>query len=48
MRHFSEFLSPGPLTDPIFTDKTSVRILCLENKSALESKLLNSFFILVR
>ncbi|XP_035718625.1 exocyst complex component 5-like [Vespa mandarinia] len=24
MRHFSEFLSPGPLTDPIFTDKTSL------------------------
>lgn len=24
MRHFSEFLSPGPLTDPIFTDKASV------------------------
>jgi len=26
MRHFSEFLSPGPLTDPIFTDKSSVKI----------------------
>lgn len=25
MRHFSEFLSPGPLTDPIFTDKSTVR-----------------------
>lgn len=24
MKHFSEFLSPGPLTDPIFTDKSSV------------------------
>ena len=24
MRHFSEFLTPGPLTDPIFTDKASV------------------------
>ncbi|KAG5326071.1 EXOC5 protein, partial [Acromyrmex heyeri] len=24
MRHFSEFLSPGPLTDPIFTDKSSL------------------------
>lgn len=24
MRHFSDFLSPGPLTDPIFTDKTSL------------------------
>ncbi|KZC11283.1 Exocyst complex component 5 [Dufourea novaeangliae] len=23
MRHFSDFLSPGPLTDPIFTDKSS-------------------------
>lgn len=48
MRHFSEFLSPGPLTDPIFTDKTSVSVLRLKNKSALENKLLNSFFILVR
>lgn len=26
MRHFSEFLTPGPITDPIFTDKTSVCI----------------------
>ncbi|XP_033337221.1 exocyst complex component Sec10 [Megalopta genalis] len=24
MRHFSDFLSPGPLTDPIFTDKSSL------------------------
>lgn len=48
MRHFSEFLSPGPLTDPIFTDKTSVSLLCLKNKSASESKLLNSFSIVVR
>ncbi|XP_033227162.1 exocyst complex component 5 isoform X1 [Belonocnema kinseyi] len=24
MKHFSEFLSPGPLTGPIFTDKSSV------------------------
>ena len=24
MRHFSEFLAPGPLTDPIFADKSSV------------------------
>ncbi|XP_058791002.1 exocyst complex component 5 [Phymastichus coffea] len=24
MRHFSEFLSPGPLTDPIFTEKASL------------------------
>ncbi|KOX77029.1 Exocyst complex component 5, partial [Melipona quadrifasciata] len=24
MKHFSEFLSPGPLTDPIFTDKSSL------------------------
>ncbi|KAG7202557.1 hypothetical protein KM043_009753 [Ampulex compressa] len=24
MRHFSEFLSPGPLTDPIFADKSSL------------------------
>lgn len=29
MRHFSDFLSPGPLTDPIFTDKSSVRVLIL-------------------
>lgn len=26
MKHFSEFLSPGPLTDPIFTDKSTVSI----------------------
>lgn len=25
MKHFAEFLSPGPLTDPIFTDKSTVR-----------------------
>lgn len=24
MRHFADFLSPGPLTDPIFTDKSSL------------------------
>ncbi|XP_046434817.1 exocyst complex component 5 [Neodiprion fabricii] len=24
MRHFAEFLSPGPLTDPVFTDKSSL------------------------
>ena len=24
MKHFSDFLSPGPLTDPIFTDKSSL------------------------
>lgn len=29
MRHFSDFLSPGPLTDPIFTDKSSVQIFIL-------------------
>lgn len=29
MRHFSDFLSPGPLTDPIFTDKSSVQISIL-------------------
>lgn len=27
MKHFAEFLSPGPLTDPIFTDKSTVRII---------------------
>ena len=27
MRHFSEFLTLGPLTDPIFTDKSSVSTL---------------------
>ncbi|XP_044011721.1 exocyst complex component 5 isoform X2 [Aphidius gifuensis] len=26
MRHFSEFLIPGPLTDPIFTDKSNLDI----------------------
>ncbi|KAK0181895.1 hypothetical protein PV327_000079 [Microctonus hyperodae] len=26
MRHFSEFLSPGPLTDPIFTDKSTLDV----------------------
>ncbi|XP_063977769.1 exocyst complex component 5 isoform X1 [Diachasmimorpha longicaudata] len=26
MRHFSEFLSPGPLTDPIFADKSTLDI----------------------
>lgn len=33
MRHFSEFLTPGPLTDPIFTDKQSVScIVSIENE----------------
>ncbi|KAH0566576.1 exocyst complex component 5 [Cotesia glomerata] len=26
MKHFSEFLSPGPLTDPIFTDKSTLDV----------------------
>lgn len=49
MRHFSDFLSPGPLTDPIFTDKSSVQIsiLYIYNYIIYKTKIKILYFIIV-
>lgn len=41
MRHFSEFLIPGPLTDPIFTDKSNVSSIYLTNNTLDEDNVYN-------